>query len=154
MNAPRTRPPRFATLLLRACCTPSYREEIEGDLHELFERRAARMGAARAGRRYTLEVWGVCLRQLTSRAGGALRLSRRVRIVLGIVGVLLTMVALLFSSDQHWPTIVGYVILCGLGVLEVLVYVSAFLSSLKALRQPVRGPQPGRPDAPRVRDSK
>jgi hypothetical protein len=52
----RSNPPRLATSLLRICCTRAQLEEIEGDLYELFTRRAARLGIARARRRYVLDV--------------------------------------------------------------------------------------------------
>src|SRR5262245_46686899 len=136
MNNPPPEPPRFAKSLLRVCCTRAYLEEIEGDLHELFTRRAAHQGVARARRRYALDVGGVCLRQLTARMVGALRRTRRVRRILAGVGVLLALVVVLFSNEQRWAIMTGYAILGALGVLELLLYASNAFSILKALARP------------------
>ncbi|MBD0260944.1 MAG: hypothetical protein ICV83_34930, partial [Cytophagales bacterium] len=39
-------PPRWADRLLERLCAPEKREEVLGDLHERYHRRAARLGAA------------------------------------------------------------------------------------------------------------
>ena len=149
MSNPRPEPPRFATSLLRVCCMRAYLEEIEGDLHELFMRRAARLGVARARRCYALEVGGVCLRQLSARVIGALWPTRRVRRILGVVGLLLALVVVLFANEERWAIMTGYAILFGLGVLELLMYARSALVILKTLAGPPNGsgPSPSDDDA-------
>lgn len=61
-------PPRLATLLLRLSCKPARREEIEGDLHELYQRRLARSGDRHARMCYVVDVLDLCVRQVLSRA--------------------------------------------------------------------------------------
>lgn len=129
-------------MLLRVCCTRAYLEEIEGDLHELFARRAAREGLAYARRRYALDVGGICLLQLSARVLEALRRTRRVRRILGVVGLLLAMVVVLFSSQQRWAIMTGYAILFAMGVLDLLVYAGNAFAMFKALARPARGRKP------------
>jgi hypothetical protein len=129
----------LAASLLRVCCARAYLEEIEGDLHELFTRRATRLGVAHARRRYALDVGGVCVRQLSARMAGALGRTRRVRRILGVVGLLLALVVVLFANEQRWAIMTGYAILTGLSVLELLVYARGALAILKALARPARG---------------
>jgi hypothetical protein len=49
-------PPRWADRLLERLCAPEKREEVLGDLHERYYRRAARLGQKHARRRYPREV--------------------------------------------------------------------------------------------------
>jgi putative ABC transport system permease protein len=51
-------PPRWASRLLEWFCAPHLLEELQGDLHERFGKRAAVHGAAYARRKYTAEVLG------------------------------------------------------------------------------------------------
>ncbi len=51
-------PPRWADRLLEWCCAPHLLEEVQGDLHERFSRRAERFGIAYARRQYVWEVLG------------------------------------------------------------------------------------------------
>ena len=51
-------PPRWADRLLEWFCAPHLREEVQGDLHERFYRRAGRFGTACARRQYVREVLG------------------------------------------------------------------------------------------------
>jgi putative ABC transport system permease protein len=51
-------PPRWADRLLQRFCAPHLLEEVQGDLHERFGRRAERFGAAYARRQYVAEVLG------------------------------------------------------------------------------------------------
>jgi predicted permease len=51
-------PPRWADRLLEWFCAPHLREEVQGDLHERFRRRAERFGAVHARRQYVAEVLG------------------------------------------------------------------------------------------------
>ncbi|HKU39604.1 MAG TPA: permease prefix domain 2-containing transporter [Polyangiales bacterium] len=138
MSTHRPEPPRLAKSLLRICCTRAYLEEIEGDLHELFTRRAERQGLARARRRYALDVASVCVRQLSARVVRALQRTARVRRILGVVGLLLAMAVVLLSNEQRWAIVTGYAILIALGVLEVLVYAASAFAILKALVRPAR----------------
>lgn len=54
-------PPRLPDRLLEWCCAPHLLEDVQGDLHEVFHRRRAQVGLARARREFTLSV----LRHLT-----------------------------------------------------------------------------------------
>jgi predicted permease len=56
-------PPRLATLLLRAFGRRDRRDEIDADLHDLFDQRAAARGRLYAWRRYWLDVLSVTLRR-------------------------------------------------------------------------------------------
>jgi predicted permease len=49
-------PPRLATRFLRWYCHPDLLDEVEGDLHELFQRRVEAYGLRRAQLRYWLNV--------------------------------------------------------------------------------------------------
>ncbi|HEX8529898.1 MAG TPA: permease prefix domain 2-containing transporter, partial [Cytophagales bacterium] len=51
-------PPQWADRLLAWFCAPHLLEEVQGDLHERFCRRAERFGAAYARRQYAREVLG------------------------------------------------------------------------------------------------
>ena len=55
-NAPQ--PPQWADRLLEWFCAPHLLEEVQGDLHERFRRRAERFGTACARRQYGREVLG------------------------------------------------------------------------------------------------
>jgi putative ABC transport system permease protein len=55
---PFVEPPHWASWLLERCCAPHLLEEVQGDLHERFCRRAETFGAAYARRRYAWEVLG------------------------------------------------------------------------------------------------
>jgi hypothetical protein len=143
MMMPSPELPKLATAVLRVCCPAARLEEIEGDLHELFVRRAAHMGAARARQRYLLDVCSVSLQQLWSR--GSRRLSRPLRV--GPVRLqllqgmsVLSVIALLFTLDQRWATTLGYIVLAIGGVLEIGLYVRALASFFTALakRKPQR----------------
>jgi ABC-type antimicrobial peptide transport system permease subunit len=50
-------PPRWADRLLERLCATEKREEVLGDLHERYYRRAARLGPVQARRRYPREVF-------------------------------------------------------------------------------------------------
>ena len=50
------RPPSLARRLIALLCCPDWREEIEGDIDELFHKRTARFGARRARRLYLRDV--------------------------------------------------------------------------------------------------
>jgi hypothetical protein len=127
------------------CCSPAYLEDIEGDLHELFLRRAGRIGLARARRRYLIDVASVCVRQLAVRAAAAPRRHARVRVSpLGMVFVLLAVLALSLSSDQPWSRPTGFIILCVLGTIEVATYATAIIGIVRAWRR----------QSPRDRDRK
>ncbi len=52
----RTRPPVWAQSFLRAYCRDEFREEIEGDVYELFEDRLDRLGPGKAR---LLFIWDV-----------------------------------------------------------------------------------------------
>ena len=52
VDPPTPRPPRLARRVLNLLCPRRYREEIAGDLDELFVRRVETVGAAEARRRY------------------------------------------------------------------------------------------------------
>jgi hypothetical protein len=56
--SPIPQPPRWADRLLGWFCAPHLLEEVQGDLHERFGRRAERFGAAYARRQYVAEVLG------------------------------------------------------------------------------------------------
>ncbi|MCE7044627.1 ABC transporter permease [Dyadobacter sp. CY312] len=49
-------PPRWATLLLKSVCPARLANELEGDLHELFEQRVKTLGLRRARWRYIKDV--------------------------------------------------------------------------------------------------
>jgi putative ABC transport system permease protein len=51
-------PPRWADKLLEWLCPDEWLEEVQGDLQELFEERAAEVGEGRARREYVLSVLG------------------------------------------------------------------------------------------------
>ncbi|MFD2573043.1 ABC transporter permease [Spirosoma soli] len=51
-------PPRWADRLLEWCCAPLLLEEVQGDLHERFQRRATLFGQRSARRQYIWEVLG------------------------------------------------------------------------------------------------
>src|SRR5919112_3997601 len=61
--------PRLAKRVLRLFASADRRDEIEADLDDLFERRAAARGRAYAWRRYWADVLSVTLRR---RAPGAI----------------------------------------------------------------------------------
>jgi ABC-type antimicrobial peptide transport system permease subunit len=56
-DTPHSPPPRWADRLLERFCAPEKREEVLGDLHERYHRRAARLGAKQARWRYPREVF-------------------------------------------------------------------------------------------------
>ncbi|MCE7991827.1 MAG: FtsX-like permease family protein [Roseivirga sp.] len=51
-----TKPPRWASTFLRNYCRDEFREEIEGDVYELFEARLVNLGSRKAG---LLFIWDV-----------------------------------------------------------------------------------------------
>ncbi|WP_229311690.1 permease prefix domain 2-containing transporter [Larkinella rosea] len=55
MNA-HSQPPRWADLLLETFVAPDLLEDVQGDLHEVFYKRVAEVGLARARREYALAV--------------------------------------------------------------------------------------------------
>ena len=57
----KSKPPRWADQLLATLCTPHLLEEIQGDLHERYGRDVARVGVAKADRRYILNALKVLL---------------------------------------------------------------------------------------------
>ena len=61
-------PSRTARLVLRLCAPPARRDEIDGDLLELFHRRATDRGRAYAARRYWVDVFSVAVRRGPRRA--------------------------------------------------------------------------------------
>ncbi len=52
----RTSPPRLAQAWLAFFCTPALLEEIQGDIHELFDARVRRQGRLRARLQYWWDV--------------------------------------------------------------------------------------------------
>jgi putative ABC transport system permease protein len=60
MHANQTPPPRWLDRLLTWLVAPHLREEVLGDLHERYHRRAQRLGQAAAHRRYAREVLAYC----------------------------------------------------------------------------------------------
>lgn len=138
MSHPRPEPPRLAISLLRVCCKRARLEEIEGDLYELFARRAARLGLRRAGQRYAIEACGVCLRQVSARVVVALSRSWRVGRIALIIVLALATAFMLIANDRRWAIMTGYALLFVMGILELLVYARAALSLLKALMRPAR----------------
>lgn len=52
------KPPRWADQLLEWCCAPHLLEEVQGDMHERFRKRATHFGLAYARRQYGLDVLG------------------------------------------------------------------------------------------------
>lgn len=134
MNPLLPQPPRVATALLRVCCTRVYRDEIEGDLYELFARRALRSGVPHARRRYALDVSGVCLRQLSARLLATLTRIHRGLWLIGALAVAFVLIA----KEQRWAIMTGCALLFGLGVIELLVYLDAACSLVRALARPAR----------------
>jgi hypothetical protein len=133
--------PKLATALLRVCCSPARLEEIEGDLHELFVERAARLGLEHARRRYVLDVFSVGLRQLWSRARGSLLRPARVgpvRLYLMRGLAFLLVIALLLTFDQRWAAVAGYTLLALGGLLELSLYVRSLGALFTALVAPRR----------------
>ncbi|MBC7921905.1 MAG: ABC transporter permease, partial [Ferruginibacter sp.] len=57
-DTPGVQPPRWANKLLAWRCPDYLLEEVQGDLHELFEERVAEVGLKRARRQYALDVLG------------------------------------------------------------------------------------------------
>ena len=55
-DSPSSRPPRWADCLLERFCAPHLLEEIQGDLHERFQRNAALLGERSARWHYVREV--------------------------------------------------------------------------------------------------
>jgi ABC-type antimicrobial peptide transport system permease subunit len=55
-NTPFSPPPRWADRLLERFCAPEKLEEVLGDLHERYHRRAGRLGVAHARRQYARDV--------------------------------------------------------------------------------------------------
>ncbi len=53
-------PPRLADRLLSWYCNPDLLDEIQGDLHELYQRRAEKLGVTKAKVRYWLNVLMFC----------------------------------------------------------------------------------------------
>lgn len=51
------RPPRWADRLLEWCCAPHLREDVQGDLYEVYYKRLAQAGPAKARREFTLAVF-------------------------------------------------------------------------------------------------
>lgn len=49
-------PPRWANRLLEWFVAPHLREDLQGDLYEIFQKRAKQVGLARAKREYTWAV--------------------------------------------------------------------------------------------------
>ncbi len=56
MNSPSPKPPHLAERLLALFCAPHLLEEVQGDLEERFQRRAALVGERVARRQYLMEV--------------------------------------------------------------------------------------------------
>lgn len=142
MTEPNPELPRLASTLLRICCSAADLEQVEGDLYELFVRRAARVGAAKARRRYVLEVCSLCLRQLSARARRTLHSLRRPVYLhpfwlhpLRGLGLLLVLM-LLIASDQRWAVGTGYILLFTYGAIELLTVIAAAVAALRALRGP------------------
>lgn len=52
----KTTPPRWADWLLTTCLSPRLREDVQGDLQEVFYKRVEQVGRAKAGREY---AWAV-----------------------------------------------------------------------------------------------
>lgn len=138
MTDQRSEPPRFATSLLRVCCRQAHLEEIEGDLYELFTRRVARVGLERARRRYTLDVAGVCFRQVRARVLVALARTRRDRRIGWVIVLLLATAFVLIANDERWANMTGCALLFGMGILELLVYARAAYSLVHALTKRTR----------------
>ena len=137
MSNPTLQPPRFATALLKACCSPERLEEIEGDLCELFARHTTQVGAAQARRRYALDVCSVCLRQLAVRGRRALRRSvgGAVEVYpLRVMACLAFVAALLMSSEQSWAFVAWQVLLGACALLEMTIYAGAVYSTFKRWR--------------------
>ena len=61
-------PPRLARVALRCVVPAARREEVEGDLLELFEERAAEYGAAHARTRYWRDLATVLWEASTDRS--------------------------------------------------------------------------------------
>ena len=139
MSIPSREPPSYAIAALRVCCAPARREEIEGDLHELFQRRAERMGLAHARRRYVLDVADICVRQLSARGVRAVNRAMRIRgfgwrAALGTCLVVLSVG--LCSLKERWAVVAGLALLGALGVCELMLYASVGLGLAKAVRRP------------------
>ena len=141
-------PPPLASKLLRACCRPARREEIEGDLFELYARRVVRSGVAAARRRYWRDVLDVCVRQLCLRLlrglrrpawSGALRLYP-----LRIIASLVSCAALLAvpASAHPWAIVATTVLFVMQGVIEILVYIFA-IRGMVTRRRARRAPRDG-----------
>jgi putative ABC transport system permease protein len=136
MSNPTPQPPRFATALLKACCSPERLEEIEGDLCELFMRRTAREGIASARRRYTVDVCSISLRQLAVRGRRALH-----RPVVGAVEIYplravacVAFAIALMSSEQAWAVIASQLLLGAYTLLEVTLYARVVYLTYKRWR--------------------
>lgn len=89
--------PALARWLVRTLCAAAHVEELEGDLLELFARRAARYGIARARWASVVDALGLCARRSRftgPRRGAGLGKAGELRVywglmlvVLGLVGV-------------------------------------------------------------------
>jgi hypothetical protein len=139
-------PPRLAQRLLRVFCARARLEEIEGDLHELYARRLADSGVARARVGFVIDVFDVCVRQTIARVGRVPLLQGTY--VLRIRACLVLAAALLVGMPGHWVGNAPTMLVVMDGVFELIVLVGLMISLGKQL---ISGPRLGENKMPRAK---
>lgn len=133
-----TIPPRFATSIVRACCPRERREEIEGDLLEMFTGQVEREGLARARRAYVFAAVDLCLRQLGARTGRVLlrpiRPHARMRVYPArVLASLAVGAALLTPIEEPSFVFARNALLIAYPVIELLLLARVFSSKRRGI---------------------
>lgn len=123
-------PPRCATELLRRCSDSEQREEVTGDLFEIYQRERLRVGRRRAATRYWVQVASIVLRYVLKAAGKPRSLLGWQVYPLRVVTVALAALVFLRSPAES-P--VGYLLLLALALLPELLLVGTLAA--KAMRR-------------------
>ncbi len=121
MQHHKPKPPRWFDIVLKKFCHPDVYEEIQGDLHEIFNRAVEKMGEGPARRQY---VWNV-LRSLRSSAfhpGSRTMDQRIIRMVVGMLVVPVGAFLLLVSYSMLLSWNLGTMILFWCYLLPVTAY--------------------------------
>lgn len=127
-------PPGFATELLRRCTDPAQREEVTGDLFEIYQRERFRVGRRRAAASYWVQVMSIALRYLLKAAREPRSLFGWQVYPLRVSTVALAALVLLQSPDD---SLVGYLLVLAI-LPELLIVVSLIPAVLRRLQRAMR----------------
>lgn len=126
-------PPRFATQLLQRCSDPAQREEVTGDLFEIYQRERLRVGRRRAAAKYWLQVASIGMRYVSKAA-------RKPRSLLGfqlyplrVAAVAFAALVFLRSTDESFATYL--LVLALLPELLALTFIPEALRRLRRARR-------------------